>query len=92
MTHLSPRPWVPTNSEALVQRIAGETTVASAKVAARIEALIEANLQIHDRDCFNLNPATNVMNPRAEAPWRGGSALAPASATPATSMRWGWRR
>ncbi|HAW47019.1 MAG TPA: serine hydroxymethyltransferase, partial [Roseovarius sp.] len=23
--------------------------------------------RIHDDECFNLNPATNVMNPRAEA-------------------------
>jgi hypothetical protein len=25
------------------------------------------NREIHERDCFNLNPAANVMNPRAEA-------------------------
>ena len=38
-----------------------------AEVAARIEALITRNAAIHDHDCFNLNPATNVMNPKAEA-------------------------
>src|SRR3546814_18974026 len=48
--------------------IAGRTAAASADaVADRIEALIRRNLEIHDRDCFNLNPATNVMNPAAEA-------------------------
>jgi glycine hydroxymethyltransferase len=67
MTHLSSRPWVPADCEARVQTIAAETGRTSAAVDARIEALIEANLQTHDRDCFNLNPATNVMNPRAEA-------------------------
>jgi glycine hydroxymethyltransferase len=67
MTHLSPRPWVPAACEARVQTIASAAGQASATVDARIEALILANLQTHDRDCFNLNPATNVMNPRAEA-------------------------
>jgi glycine hydroxymethyltransferase len=32
-----------------------------------VAELVEANHAIHDRDCLNLNPATNVMNPRAEA-------------------------
>ncbi len=67
MTHLAPRPWVPAACETFIQRIAAQTTRPSAQVADQIESLIEQNLQIHDRDCFNLNPATNVMNPRAEA-------------------------
>ncbi len=68
MTHLSPRPWVPATCEARVQAIAAETAAHdAATVDARIEALIRANLSIHDEECFNLNPATNVMNPRAEA-------------------------
>src|SRR3546814_6963023 len=68
MPHLARRPWVPEASEGLVQSIAGRTAAASADaVADRIEALIRRNLEIHDRDCFNLNPATNVMNPAAEA-------------------------
>lgn len=39
----------------------------SAATAARLSALAARNRDIHDRDCFNLNPATNVMNPAAEA-------------------------
>ena len=66
MPHLAPRPWVPAACETLIQRIAHDTTAASTTVSARIETLIAANLQIHDRECFNLNPATNVMNPKAE--------------------------
>jgi glycine hydroxymethyltransferase len=38
-----------------------------AALAAEIDRLIEANRAIHERDCLNLNPATNVMAPRAEA-------------------------
>jgi glycine hydroxymethyltransferase len=63
MPHLAPRPWVPT--EPFVQALA--TLGDDASVADRIEAAIQRNLDIHDRDCFNLNPATNVMNPMAEA-------------------------
>ena len=32
----------------------------------RLLQLAKDNLQIHAKDCFNLNPATNVMNPKAE--------------------------
>ena len=35
--------------------------------ADEVEALAEWNHRIHDIECVNLNPATNVMNPRAEA-------------------------
>ncbi len=33
----------------------------------RLHQLVDRNAHIHDRDCINLNPASNVMNPRAEA-------------------------
>lgn len=33
----------------------------------RIHHLIDRNREIHDRECINLNPASNVMNPCAEA-------------------------
>ncbi|GLS88134.1 serine hydroxymethyltransferase [Cypionkella aquatica] len=67
MPHLSHRPWVPAQCETLIQRLAQDANAPSAQVADRIEALVQANAQIHDRDCFNLNPATNIMNPKAEA-------------------------
>ena len=68
MTHLAPRPWVPDTAETLVARYAAETAARdSAATARRIAELAEENRRIHERDCFNLNPATNVMNPAAEA-------------------------
>ena len=67
MVHLARRPWVPAPCEDHVQTLAGRVAEPSAQVAERIEALIVQNRQIHERDCFNLNPATNVMNPAAEA-------------------------
>lgn len=67
MPHLEHRSWVPESCEAYIQSLANRVAAPSDAVAARIDALVERNLEIHDRDCFNLNPATNVMNPRAEA-------------------------
>ncbi|MCA0434355.1 MAG: aminotransferase class I/II-fold pyridoxal phosphate-dependent enzyme [Proteobacteria bacterium] len=68
MPHLARREWVPGPCEARVQEIAaGVGALSSAAAARRVEALVEENLAIHDRQCFNLNPAANVMNPRAEA-------------------------
>ncbi len=68
MPHLAPRPWVPAAAEAHVQTLASRAaSLDSAALDARIEALIVENRQRHERDAFNLNPATNVLNPRAEA-------------------------
>ncbi len=68
MPHLSKRPWVPSICESRVQSIATRTSGESpAGIADRIDALIRRNREIHDEECFNLNPATNVMNPAAEA-------------------------
>jgi glycine hydroxymethyltransferase len=65
---LAPRTWVPEKSEEFVSQIAARTnSEGSDRIAERIWALADRNCAIHDRECFNLNPATNVMNPRAEA-------------------------
>jgi len=65
---LQRRPWVPARSEDLVQAIA-DTTEASTTDAtdAEIHRLVADNRRIHDIEGINLNPASNVMNPRAEA-------------------------
>ena len=68
MSHLTKCGWVPEPTETFVARIARETASgSSAAIAARLEALATQNQTIHERDCFNLNPATNVINPRAAA-------------------------
>lgn len=65
---LSRRPWAPGATEDLVQSIAAETDSSStAATAAKLHNLIRKNQIIHEQECFNLNPATNVMNPKAEA-------------------------
>ncbi len=89
MPNLANRPWVPAHAEALIQRLATETTADSATVGARIEHLIQTNAQIHDRDCFNLNPATNTMNPRAEAALARGLGSRPSLGYPGDKYEMG---
>jgi len=65
---LEHRPWVPATCEALVQEVARATAGADAdSTAAEIDRLVAWNHCIHDEEGINLNPATNVMNPKAEA-------------------------
>ncbi len=87
---LTPRPWVPEPSETLVQSIATRTAAQDAEaIAARVEALAEENRVIHERDCFNLNPATNVMNPRAEALLASGIGTRPSLGYPGDKYEMG---
>lgn len=68
MAHLQKRGWVPAKTEDFTSRIAAATKAApSADTAARLDALATKNEAIHLRECFNLNPATNAVNPRAAA-------------------------
>jgi glycine hydroxymethyltransferase len=63
-------PKVPQQRESAIRdAIAGLSGADSADL---VEALIERNRQIHEVECINLNPATNVMNPRAEAALSAG--------------------
>ena len=83
MPQLAHRSWVPAHCEARVQQIAAETAAADpAAIGDRIDALIERNREIHDAECFNLNPATNVMNPRAEAALAAGLGSRPSLGYP----------
>ena len=70
---LAPRSWLPADSDALVASIAAAASQATpVDRAARLGELISANTAIHDHECVNLNPATNTMNPAAQAALAGG--------------------
>ncbi|KRS11332.1 serine hydroxymethyltransferase [Roseovarius atlanticus] len=87
---LAHRNWVPTQSETLVQTIATRTgSQSSAAIATQIEALAAQNREIHERECFNLNPATNVMNPRAEALLSSGIGSRPSLGYPGDKYEMG---
>ncbi|MHA7887326.1 aminotransferase class I/II-fold pyridoxal phosphate-dependent enzyme [Roseicyclus sp.] len=87
---LERRGWVPDTCEDRVSEIAAATAGAeSAALIARIEALAEENRRIHERACFNLNPATNVMNPRAEALLSSGIGSRPSLGYPGDKYEMG---
>lgn len=89
MPHLAPRPWVPAACETYIRRLAEDAGRPSAQVALRLDQLIDRNLEIHDQDCFNLNPATNVMNPRAEAALASGIGSRPSLGYPGDKYEMG---
>lgn len=89
MPHLAPRPWVPASCETYIQRLATDAGKLSAQVAHRLDQLIAQNREIHDQDCFNLNPATNVMNPRAEAALASGIGSRPSLGYPGDKYEMG---
>ena len=87
---LARRPWVPPLCEDLIQTLATRTATQDAgTIAARIEALAQDNRRIHNAECFNLNPATNVMNPRAEALLASGIGSRPSLGYPGDKYEMG---
>lgn len=87
---LSPRPWVPEHCEQRVTDIATRTAGQStADIADRIQSLADENRDIHERDCFNLNPATNVLSPRAEAILSAGIGSRPSLGYPGDKYEMG---
>ena len=87
---LSHRPWVPAPSEALVQSIAADVAGTSPEaIEQEIARLIARNRTIHEQQCVNLNPATNVMNPRAEAALSAGLGTRPSLGYPGDKYEMG---
>ncbi len=87
---LAQRDWVPGASETLVQDIAAKaTTLSSESLLSRIAHLAEKNRLIHEEECFNLNPATNVMNPKAEALLASGIGSRPSLGYPGDKYEMG---
>ncbi|MDN5763921.1 MAG: beta-eliminating lyase-related protein, partial [Microlunatus sp.] len=65
---MAQRPWLPEPVRDRVAAVAGPAAALSAvEVQVEVERLVQDSHRIHDVECLNLNPATNVMNPRAEA-------------------------
>ena len=90
MIGLARRSWVPKLSEDYIQEIAARTSAAEANgIDAEIQALIVENRRIHEEDCVNLNPATNVMNPRAEAALASGLGSRPSLGYPGDKYEMG---
>ncbi|MEP7114941.1 MAG: aminotransferase class I/II-fold pyridoxal phosphate-dependent enzyme [Ilumatobacteraceae bacterium] len=67
------RQWLPAGPQLRESAIRDAIAVLSGdETVDLVESLIERNREIHEVECINLNPATNVMNPRAEAALSAG--------------------
>ena len=87
---LAPRDWVPADAERRVQALATDAaTATTADVLDRIDRLVARNRAIHEVECFNLNPATNVLNPRAEAVLSAGLGSRPSLGYPGAKYETG---
>lgn len=90
MTALAAQPWLPDHSARYVRTLASATAAGSgSKLLAELDRLVDQNRQIHDRDCINLNPATNIMNPRAEAMLSAGLGSRPSLGYPGDKYEMG---
>ncbi|CZF86463.1 serine hydroxymethyltransferase [Grimontia marina] len=62
------KPWVAESINDYAKDTVGNISALNESgVIAAIYALSDENRNIHERECINLNPATNIMNPKAEA-------------------------
>ncbi|MBP2326230.1 glycine hydroxymethyltransferase [Kibdelosporangium banguiense] len=87
---LAARPWLPVTSENVVRDAADRTASQDAPaVLAELDRLVADNRRIHDADCVNLNPATNIMNPRAEAMLSAGLGSRPSLGYPGDKYEMG---
>ena len=82
--------WLPEASANTIQEIVNTyANKSAAELDAAIHALVEENRTIHERDCINLNPGTNTMNPRAEAMLAGGLGNRPSLGYPGDKYEMG---
>jgi len=84
------RPWL----NAALNRFSATVVEASsfdntATLTRQIEALAVENRVIHEQQCINLNPATNIMNPRAEAILASGLGSRPSLGYPGDKYEMG---
>ncbi|WP_118179386.1 serine hydroxymethyltransferase [Paraburkholderia phosphatilytica] len=87
---LEARPWVPRGPENYVQSLVTRFAAQSAEQNERdLLAFVEENRAIHERDCFNLNPATNAINPKAEALLAAGVGSRPSLGYPGDKYEMG---
>ena len=67
MTPLAARPWLADAAQRRSAEVSSRlATLDAAGLWRELDGLVEDNRRRHDREAFNLNPASNVMSPRAE--------------------------
>lgn len=80
---------MPKAAQAHNDRLAKQAGGNATEVMSRLNALIDQNREIHERSCFNLNPATNVMNPSSEAMLASGLGSRPSLGHPGEKYEMG---
>ena len=90
MSKLQRRKWVPAGAENYVQAAAARVARASAdENEAALLGFVAENHRIHEQNCINLNPATNMMNPKAEALLAAGIGSRPSLGYPGDKYEMG---
>jgi glycine hydroxymethyltransferase len=87
---LARRGWVPERCEDYIAGIAARISGLSSDALEReLLSLADDNRAIHEADCINLNPATNAMNPKAEALLSAGLGSRPSLGFPGDKYEMG---
>jgi glycine hydroxymethyltransferase len=83
MAELKHREWLPEKTKQFTQEISDKTANSTAtEIRQQLWSLSDENRRIHEKECFNLDPAANVMNPRAEAILASGLSTRPSLGYP----------
>lgn len=87
---LQRRGWVPAGAETYIQSLAAQVAKSTAdENEAALLGFVTENHRIHERDCINLNPATNMLNPKAEALLASGIGSRPSLGYPGDKYEMG---
>jgi glycine hydroxymethyltransferase len=86
----TPHPWMSEDLNNFAKEVIAKTEFNnSASLTQEINRLANENRTIHEQLCINLNPATNIMNPRAEALLASGMGSRPSLGYPGDKYEMG---
>lgn len=89
-TRQGPRPWWPQQSRARARQVREAAHgLGGDDLRAHLDSLVEDNRRIHDEECVNLDPAANVMGPRAEEVLSAGLSSRPSLGLPGAKYETG---
>ncbi len=84
------RPWLPVGANKRESEIrAGLNGLDLDSLDRKLHQATARNREIHEQECINLNPATNIMNPRAEALLSSGLGSRPSLGHPGEKYEMG---
>jgi len=88
--HNKTRHWVPEDSRSYITGLEDNFSKLSLdELEDSLLDLVDKNNVIHNQDCINLNPATNTMNPKAEALLASGLGSRPSLGFPGDKYEMG---